>query len=212
MINIKTFTFNSFQVNTYLLFDETNSAIIIDPACNGDNEFNMLSGFISENNLKLEKIINTHGHIDHIVGVKKVSDEFEVPFFIHKDDNFLLEMAPQMGALFGFDVDDVKKPDGFINEGEKITFGSSALIPIHVPGHSPGSIVYYCEENAFAIVGDVLFAGSIGRTDLPGGNYELLISGISSKLMSLPPDTKVYSGHGTETSIKQEHDTNPFLA
>lgn len=211
MINIKTFTFNSFQVNTYLLFDESKEGVIIDPACDSEQEFDTLIEFITENDIKLTKIINTHGHIDHIAGVERVADYYRIPFEIHNDDIFLLETAPQSAAIFGFDIESVRKPDVLIKEGTPIKFGNSSLNTIHVPGHSPGSIVFHSEEDKFAIVGDVLFAGSIGRTDLPGGNYETLISGIKNKLITLPPETKVYSGHGPSSTIKQEHDTNPFL-
>ncbi len=211
MTNIKTFTFNSFQVNTYLLFDESKEAIIIDPACDSDLEFDDLKGFITENNLSLKRIVNTHGHIDHIAGVERVAEYFKVPFEIHKDDVFLLETAPQSAMIFGFDVETVRKPDSNIEEGTQINFGNSELKTLHVPGHSPGSIVFYSEESKFAIVGDVLFAGSIGRTDLPGGDYDTLISGIKNKLLTLPGETKVYSGHGPSSTIQQEHDTNPFF-
>lgn len=211
MISIKIFTFNSFQVNTYLLYDQSKEAVLIDPACDSEEEFTLLKSFIEENELSLQRIINTHGHIDHIAGVQRVVDYFNVPFEIHPDDVSLLKVAPQSAQIFGFELEAAKMPDGSIEEGKSIEFGNSSLKTLHVPGHSPGSIVFYSEENKFAIVGDVLFSGSIGRTDLPGGDYDTLISGIKSKLLTLPGDTKVFSGHGPSSTIQQEHDTNPFL-
>lgn len=211
MISVHTFIFNTFQVNTYLLYDDTGEAIIIDPACDSAEEFNQLKNYIEEHQLSLQRIINTHGHIDHIAGVQRVVDYFNVPFEIHPDDVFLLKVAPQSAQVFGFELETAKMPDGKIEEGKAVTFGNSTLKTLHVPGHSPGSIVFYCKESKFAVVGDVLFSGSIGRTDLPGGDYETLISCIKTKLLTLPRDTKVFSGHGPSTTIQQEHDTNPFL-
>lgn len=213
MTKVKIFTFNNFQVNTYLLYDDSKEAIIIDPACDSDEEFNALSDYIAENELKLKAVVNTHGHIDHIVGIDKVTSHYKVPFSINKEDEFLLDAdtARQSAMLFGFSLETPPVPDTFINNEDKIEFGNSVLKAIHVPGHSPGSIVFYCEESKFVVVGDVLFSGSIGRTDLPGGSYETLISGIKTRLMNLPGDVKVYCGHGPFTTIQQEHDTNPFL-
>jgi len=211
MITVKTFTFNSFQVNTYLLYDETGEALIIDPACESSTELEQLYTFISENNLKPVAITNTHGHIDHIVGVNDVKNTYNIPFKLHTDDNPLLENALYSAQIFGFNLETVPIIDEPLDSNSEIKFGNSTLKMFHVPGHAPGSICFYSEDDKFVIVGDVLFSGSIGRTDLPGGDYDLLISGIREKLFTLPGDTAVYSGHGPSTSIQQEHDTNPFL-
>lgn len=211
MISLKTFTFNSFQVNTYVLHDETNDSIIIDPACESAHEIEQLIQYIKDNNLNPRAIINTHGHIDHIVGINDIKNTFSIPFKIHLEEKLLLENALYSAQLFGFSLETIPIVDEFIEEGAIITFGNSSIKALHIPGHSPGSLVYYSEDNKFVIVGDVLFNGSIGRTDLPGGDYDSLISGIKGKLLSLPSDTVVYSGHGPSTTIGQEHDTNPFL-
>ncbi len=211
MITIKPFIFNSFQVNTYLLYDETNESIIIDPACSSEMEQQVLLDFIQKNNLSPRFIANTHGHIDHVIGVQAIADFFKIPFYIHKEDDFLLQRALESAIMFGFNLGQNPTADKFISESAPLTFGHSTIKLFHVPGHSPGSLVFYSENDGFIIAGDVLFNGSIGRTDLPGGNYETLISGIKEKLLVLPRETIVYSGHGNSTTIGHEHDTNPFL-
>lgn len=211
MITTKTFVFNNLSVNTYVLHDQTNRAVIIDPACSNSDEHRILYQYIDNNKLSPEKIINTHGHIDHIVGVEKVKKNYNIPFLIHADDNYLLLKAKEMGFIFGFQVEAIPAASSFLNEGDIIEFGNSSLKVMHIPGHSPGSIVFYSESDNFVIVGDVLFRGSIGRTDLPLGDYDTLIKGIKDKLLTLPQGTVVYSGHGPTTTIKAEHDTNPFL-
>jgi hydroxyacylglutathione hydrolase len=211
MITVKTFIFNNFGVNTYVLYDETKQAIIIDPACNDTEEYESLFKFISENQLTPVKIVNTHGHIDHIVGVDKVMKYFNIPFLLHSNDKFLLGSAKETGMIFGFQLDEIPVPTKFISEGDKVEFGNSHLNILHVPGHSPGSIIIYSPNDNFIIAGDVLFSGSIGRSDLPGGDHETLLSGIKTKLLTLPGHTVVYCGHGPTTTIKIEHDTNPFL-
>lgn len=211
MITVKIFTFNSFQVNTYLLYDESGEAIIMDPACGSKNEVDELTTYVQENNLQVKAIINTHGHIDHIIGVNDIRNIYSIPFKINSGDNMLLENALYSAQIFGFNLETIPSVDEYIDESTVVKFGTSVLKPYHIPGHSPGSLVFYSEEDKFVIVGDVLFNGSIGRTDLPGGDYDSLISGIKEKLLTLPGDTKVYSGHGPATTIQAEYDTNPFL-
>ncbi|HBH49831.1 MAG TPA: MBL fold hydrolase [Bacteroidales bacterium] len=211
MITIKTFVFNSFQVNSFVLHDETKEAIIIDPACENSQEYDELIDYIAENKLVPIAVVNTHAHIDHILGVETIKNKFKIPFKLHKEDEFLVENAPQSAMMFGFEFASIPLIEEYIDEGTVIKFGHSELIPYHVPGHSPGSLVFFGAKDKFIIAGDVLFKGSIGRTDLPGGDYETLITGIKSKLLTLPSDTSVYPGHGPATSIGQEHDTNPFL-
>jgi glyoxylase-like metal-dependent hydrolase (beta-lactamase superfamily II) len=211
MISIKTFVFNNLGVNTYILHDETLEAVIVDPACSNSGEFNRLFDYIHTNKLRPKAVINTHGHIDHIVGIIQTVGHFEIPFLIHSEDIYLLNAAKDMGIIFGFEVVEIPVPTKLINEGDKIEFGNSNLEVIHVPGHSPGSVVFYSKSDGFIIAGDVLFSGSIGRTDLPRGDYDTLITGIKNKLLTLPLSTVVYCGHGPTTTIKIEHDTNPFL-
>lgn len=211
MTKIKTFVFNSFQENTFLLYDETNECIIIDAGCNEEHEFEAIDKFIEENNLILRSIVNTHCHIDHIMGNAYLVNKYKVPSVAHKDDMPLLERSNDMALAFGFKVEEPPVPNQFVNEGEKVTFGNTELEVRHVPGHSPGSIALYCEKDKFVIVGDVLFSGSIGRTDLPGGDYDTLIASINDKLFTLPTDTEVYPGHGEKTTVAHEKSTNPFF-
>ncbi|HBS86476.1 MAG: MBL fold hydrolase [Bacteroidetes bacterium GWF2_38_335] len=211
MVTVKKFIFNDFQENTYVLYDETGECVIIDCGCYYDDEQSKLKNFIADNKLKPVKILTTHGHIDHIPGNRFVKETYKIPIAMHQADQFLVDSVKAYGATFGFDVDEQPKADELINDGDTIRFGNSELIAFHVPGHSPGSIVFYNKQKQFIIAGDVLFYGSIGRTDLPGGSYETLISGIKSKLLVLPDEVLVYCGHGPETTIGAEKRGNPFL-
>jgi glyoxylase-like metal-dependent hydrolase (beta-lactamase superfamily II) len=211
MINIKTFVFNAFQENTFLLFDETKECVIIDAGCNDENEYNQVDEFIKENNLVLKSIINTHCHIDHILGNAYLINKYKVQSIAHKEDLPLIERSKDMAAAFGFDVQEPPIPNQFVNDGDEIKFGNNVFIVKHVPGHSPGSIALYNEAEKFVIVGDVLFAGGIGRTDLPGGDYDTLITSIKEKLFTLNSDVVAYPGHGESTTIGQEMDSNPFF-
>ncbi len=211
MVKIKPFVFNSFQVNTFVLSDETQDAIIIDPACSSDSEKKEIINFIEEQKLSVKYIANTHAHIDHILGVPDLKEHFNVPFYLHSDDQLLLDNAQNSALIFGFDFNTTLAIDCKLDDMQTLEFGNSKLNLLHVPGHSPGSIVFHSNTDNFAIVGDVLFNGSIGRTDLPGGNHGQLIHGIKSKLLTLPSETLVLSGHGPQTTIGNEHDTNPFL-
>ena len=212
MISIKKFTFNPLQENTYILYDETGDCIIVDAGCYFGYEKEELTCFISENNLRPVKLVNTHCHFDHILGITFCRTKYRVPFFAHKDDEFLIERAVAQGDVFDVPVEPVDLPDEWISEGERISFGNSSMEILHVPGHAPGSLVFYDPAQGFILAGDVLFQGSIGRTDLPRGNYEQLISHIKNKLLILPDETIVYCGHGPETTIGEEKATNPFLS
>lgn len=211
MSKIKIFVFNPFQENTFLVYDETKECVIIDAGCNEEKEFNEIDKFIEENKLKLKYIINTHCHIDHIMGNAYLVNKYNVESIAHKEDMPLLERSNDMALAFGFNVQEPPVPNKFVAENEKIEFGNTCFKVIHVPGHSPGSIVLYNEQEKYMIVGDVLFDGGIGRTDLPGGNYETLISGITNKLFTLDGNIVVYPGHGQSTTIKKEKESNPFF-
>lgn len=212
MLQMKIFVFNPFQENTYILYDETKEAIIIDPGCYSQTEEDKLSAFIEDNNLTPVKLLNTHGHIDHILGNKFVKEKYDLQLEAHQGDEFLMEDAKNYGAPFGIIMqDDPPIIDKYLNEGDKIEFGNSSLDILHVPGHSPGSIVFYNEEQKILIGGDVLFNDSIGRTDLPGGDYDVLSKGIITKLFTLDENIEVYPGHGMSTSIAKEKEHNPFL-
>ena len=211
MIKIEKFTVNPVRENTYILSDESGECILIDPGYSSDEEYDEVRGYISANKLKPVKIVNTHCHFDHIMGVEFIRHEYQIPFYAHRDDAFLVDGAASQAKMFGMTMDPVQPIDHFLNENEPVCFGQSQLNVIHIPGHAPGHVVLYSEAERFVIVGDVLFYGSIGRTDLPGGDYNTLISGIKTKLFKLPDDTKVYCGHGPETSLGVEKTTNPFL-
>jgi len=210
MISIQNFVFNPFEVNTYVLFDETKECIIIDAGCYTDNEKNELRDFIDQNNLKPITQYSTHGHVDHLAGNAYISSLFNIKTGAHKLDKVLFDNVVEHGIMLGFEIEQPSM-DVLLEDNEDISFGNSSLRIRHIPGHSPGSIVFYSENQKFVIVGDVLFSGSIGRTDLPGGNYQTLISGIKEKLLALDDDIIVYSGHGPETTIGTERVSNPFL-
>ncbi len=211
MTKIKIFVFNPFQENTFLLYDESNECIIIDAGCNEEHEFKQIDSFITENNLTLKLIINTHCHIDHIMGNAYLVDKYKVPSIAHKEDMPLLERSNDMAMAFGFNIQEPPIPNKFVNEDDEIKFGNTTLEVKHVPGHSPGSIALYNEKEQFVIVGDVLFNGGIGRTDLPGGDYNTLIASINDKLFTLNSDVVVYSGHGESSTIGHEKSTNPYF-
>ena len=211
MLQIKVLTFNPVQENTYLLFNEQNECIIIDPGCYYDNEKEALTVAIDKNNLRPVMLLNTHCHLDHVFGNKFISEKYKLALHLHNAEEQMLKMAPASGLMFNLPFDNYAGEFIFLNEGDTITLGTDRLEVIHAPGHSPGSICFYCKEQKFIIGGDVLFYNSIGRTDLPSGNHEDLIRSIKQKLFKLPPDVKVYSGHGIETSIGYEKENNPFL-
>jgi len=211
MITIKRFVFNPFQENTYLLYNETKEAVLIDAGCYAQAERDKLSNFLKDNNLTLKRLLNTHSHIDHILGNQFIVDNYSLDLESHKEDEFLIERAKDQAAAFGITIESTILPKKYLNEGDQIKFGNSVLDIIHAPGHSPGSIVFYNKEEKFMIVGDVLFNQSIGRTDLPGGNYDTLINSIKTKLFPLGDDMEVYCGHGANTTIGQERISNPFL-
>ncbi|OQY05945.1 MAG: hypothetical protein B6I20_00065 [Bacteroidetes bacterium 4572_117] len=211
-MKIKTFVFNPFQENTYLLYDETGEAVIIDPGCYAKSEEESLLSFIKENNIKLKHLLNTHSHIDHILGNQFVAKQFKLSLQSHKADVPLIERAKDQGAVFGIKTDKPPMPGKYLDEGMQIQFGNSVLDIIHAPGHSPGSLVFYNTKEKFMVVGDVLFNEGIGRTDLPGGNYDVLIDSIKNKLFPLGDDMEVYSGHGSTTTIGHERISNPFLS
>ena len=208
---LKVFTFNAFSENTYVLSDETREAVIIDPGCNDDNENKKLTDYIAQNRLKVVRLLNTHCHLDHVMGNPLVVEKYGVGLEIHKLDLPVLQNAVAAGKRWGVPIPEQPIPKRFIEDAEEITFGNTKLKVILAPGHSPGSICFYNVEEKYLIGGDVLFFGSIGRTDLPGGNHAQLLESIETRLMVLPDDVKVYSGHGPVTTIGRERAGNPFL-
>lgn len=212
MIKIQSFTFNGFKENTYVLFDESKKCIIIDPGCYEQNEKLELERFIVDNELEPVKLINTHCHIDHVLGNRFVAEKWSLDLEMHELDLPTLHSVKDYCQLYGFhNYEEIPEPSTFLKEGDKIHFGNSSLDVLFTPGHAPGHIVLHSKEQHFVIGGDVLFQMSIGRTDLPGGDYDTLINSIKDKLLPLDEQTKVYSGHGPSTTIGYEKTNNPFL-
>ena len=210
-MNIKKFTFNPVEVNAILLWDDTLECVIIDPACFYPHEERQLKLFIESNHLNPVRLLNTHGHFDHLMGNRFVENTWGLKSEIHKEDNYLVEQAANQSLMFGMQMSKPPLPGSFFEDGEILSFGNSTLKVIYVPGHSPGGVAFYSEADKLLIAGDILFCGSVGRTDLPRGNHEQLITGINEKLMILDPEVKVYCGHGPETTIGSEKKSNPFL-
>lgn len=211
-MEVKRFVCNPFQELTYLLYDETKEAVIIDCGCSDAKEQQRLIDFIERKELKLVKILNTHLHIDHIAGNSFLKEHFGLSPMAHDGDVPLYEKTPEQAAMFGFPLDKMPPKLGTIlNEGDIVTFGNEKLHVLHVPGHSPGSICFYNKEEGIMIVGDVLFQGSIGRTDLWGGDGETLINGIKSKILSLNDEIVIAPGHGNLTTIGSERKRNPYF-
>ena len=211
MFQIKVLTFNAVQENTYVLYNEYNECIIIDPGCYSDEEKETLKSFIDKNGLQPKMLLNTHCHLDHVFGNKFIAETYGLTLHIHKNEEAVLQMAPASGLMFNFPFDNYQGKLIFLKEGDVVSLGEDSLKVIEAPGHSPGSICFYCEKQKFIIGGDVLFYQSIGRTDLPGGSHEDLIRNIKEKLFKLPGDVKVYPGHGRETTIGDEIKYNPFV-
>lgn len=211
MIKIDFFTFNPFQENTYILSDDSGECVIIDPGCYDSFEKDELDSFIKNQKLKPVRLLNTHCHIDHVLGNKFVADNYKLQVELNFLEIPLLRAVVDYAPQYGIFCEPSPEPFALINEGDVIKFGNSNLEILFTPGHSPGSICFYNEKEKILIGGDVLFQMSIGRTDLPGGDYETLIKSIREKLFILPDDIKVYPGHGPETNIGFEKRNNPFL-
>jgi glyoxylase-like metal-dependent hydrolase (beta-lactamase superfamily II) len=212
MFSIQTFGFNPFQENTYVLFDETNEAVIIDAGCYEREEEKELSDFIAHKNLIVKALLNTHSHIDHILGSYYVKDKYKVPMFIHRLDETTLRMGKMSAQMYGLARYTDVTPDDFLNEDEPVNFGNQTFDVLFLPGHAPGHVGFYHPEQKVLIGGDVLFNRSIGRTDLPGGDYDTLIESIHKKIFTLPDDVVVYPGHGPTTTVGEEKVENPFCA
>jgi len=208
----KTFIFSPFQENTYVLYDETGECIVIDPGNFSSEENNKLNAFFKDNNLKLVAVITTHNHLDHIFGLKYLVDTYKVDFVCHENEIPWIDNFKATCNGYGLDIDyNPPKPTKLIENGEVFKFGNTELEVILVPGHSAGGLAFYNKKTGVLFCGDILFQGSIGRTDLPGGNYDQLISGIKEKLLILPDETNIFSGHGPNTTIADEKISNPYL-
>ncbi len=211
MIKVQRFTFNPFQENTYVLWNNENEAAIIDPGCYFPQEEEALQNFISEAGLTPVMLLNTHCHLDHVFGNRWVYKTFGLELRLHRLEEKVLQYAPEAGKMYGVNFSNYEGPLHFLEEGETVLLGSEQLDVILAPGHSPGSICFHHKNQPILIAGDVLFYESIGRTDLPGGNHEQLISSIKMKLFNLPGQTVVHCGHGPSTTIGHEKENNPFL-
>jgi len=203
--------FSPILVNTYVLADKSGECAIIDCGCYDQDEFDELNDLILEKNLKPVLLLNTHCHLDHIFGNRFMLEKYNLGSFCHKDEDANWKSSPKHAKMFGLEMETPPEPSAYLTDGQKISFGQTELVAIHVPGHAPGSLAFYSEKDKVVFTGDVLFCGSIGRTDLPGGNYETIINSIKNKLFTLPADTVVYSGHGDRTSIGEEIETNPYF-
>lgn len=211
MIRIKSFVCNPYQENTYVLYDDTGAAAIVDPGMYGPQEENQLRDFIRVEGLRPELLLNTHCHIDHVLGNRYVYDTYGLfPQFHEGELPLLIEVqnyAPQMGIRY----DPSPIAETFLPAAGSVTFGQQELALIFAPGHSPAHLCFYSKADGFLIGGDVLFRNSIGRTDLPGGNHQQLLDSIAHRVYVLPDDTVVYPGHGPDTTIGHEKKTNPFI-
>lgn len=211
MLQVESFTFNAFQENTYLIVNEKKECWIVDPGMYDNSETNYFFRHIETHQLRPLAIINTHTHLDHIFGVQACKKQYDIPFLIHEKDLPVLQGAKGSAMLFGFEFNDIPQPDAFLKENNTFLLGDDTIHIRLTPGHSPGSVVFYSADYEWVIGGDVIFNGSIGRTDLPGGNYSTLIESIKTQVFTMPEVTRIFPGHGPVTTIRNEKKSNPFL-
>jgi hydroxyacylglutathione hydrolase len=210
-MNIFKFVFSPIQVNTYILADDSGDCAIIDCGCYNTTETKKLAGLIKDKNLNPVLLLNTHCHLDHIFGNGFILEKYGLKSLSNESDEMNRKSAVQHSMLFGLTMNEPPEPESFIIDNQLIKFGTTELVALHVPGHTSGSMAFYSEQNGCVFTGDALFSGSIGRTDLQGGDYDTLIKSIKEKLFVLPPSTVVYSGHGNETTIYREMKSNPYF-
>ena len=211
MFTIKSFQFSPIVENTYLLYNEFNDCVIIDPGCYYDAEKVVLVSFIEDKKLKPTMLLNTHCHLDHVFGNKFIAEKYNLTLQMHKNEEPVLAFAVTSGLMYNLPFDNYEGDFIFLNDGDTIQLGKDELKVLLTSGHSPGSISFYCAKQNFVIAGDVLFKNSVGRSDLPGGNHEQLIKGIKEKLLTLPNNTIVYNGHGEATMVGIERVENAYL-
>jgi len=212
MLTIESLVFNAFQVNTYLVNNEQGDCLVVDPAFYSPEEIKAFDRYISSKGLNIIGQLNTHCHVDHVLGVRYMETAYDCPLRAHPEESGLLKSVPLMGEVYGLKVEALPGIQNPIADDELIEIGRDSLKSILVPGHSPGSLSFYSHTGGFVITGDALFEGSIGRTDLPGGDFDTLINSIQTRLLTLPPETVVYPGHGDSSSIGNEALNNPFLS
>ena len=211
MLTVKRFIFNAFQVNCYLLYDETQECVIIDAASYSEKEHFKISNFIENQQLKPVSLLTTHGHLDHIFGNGFLFSKYNLKPLIHEADAFFLDILVEYAHNFGLRAEASPEAERLLEDNDELKFGNSVLKVIHVPGHSPGGVAFYNEAQQLLFSGDILFRDSVGRTDLPGGNHAQLMTGIKHKLLVLPDETTVYPGHNDETTIGYEKAENMYL-
>jgi glyoxylase-like metal-dependent hydrolase (beta-lactamase superfamily II) len=203
--------FSPIEVNTYILASESGECAVIDCGCYTESEFLELAGFLEKKKLHPVLLLNTHCHLDHLFGNRLFMQKYGIGTYCHEGENQNLRDSVLHAGYFGLSMEPPPRPGRFIADGEYIDFAGTTLQVLHVPGHSPGSLAFFSKTDGVVFTGDALFAGSIGRSDLPGGNHETLIRSIRMKLFELPPETIVYPGHGEASTIKKEINTNPFF-
>jgi len=211
MIQIKALPFNPFQTNTYILWDESLEAIVIDPSFSTEKEYQYFNDILKSKNLKLQAIYNTHCHFDHCFGAAFLKNDLNMSYAAHQDGIQFTKNAALQASVYGLNISHIEEPSTFIDQGDRIRFGSSELSILNTPGHADGSLCFVSQKEKFVITGDVLFRESIGRTDLPTGDLDLLLASIHNKLFKLAGDFIVYPGHGPQSSIAHEQANNPFL-
>ena len=211
MLHVKSFTFNPVEENTYVLYNDQKQCCIIDPGCYFPEERDRLKTDIEKTGLQPILLLNTHCHLDHVFGNKFVHETWGLPLHLHEKEKPMLDFAPESGRMWQLPFDNYAGPLVYLKEGALISIGSETLEVRFTPGHSPGSISFYHEAGRFIIGGDVLFNGSVGRTDLPGSDFDTLVNSIQTQFFTLPDETLVYSGHGPVTSIGFEKMNNPFV-
>ncbi|MGZ3845344.1 MAG: MBL fold metallo-hydrolase [Flavisolibacter sp.] len=211
MLTVQPFTFNPVQENTYVVYNEKGHCCIIDPGCYFASEEQQLKDFIEQNSLKPIYLLNTHCHLDHIFGNKFIYKTYGLTLWLNKSEKQVLDYGPASGQLWQMPFDNYDAELNLIEEGDVIRLDDDELTVLFTPGHSPGHVSFYCKNDKFVISGDVLFEGSVGRTDLPGGDFTILKESILTKLYTLPAETIVYPGHGDTTTIGDEMKTNPFV-
>jgi glyoxylase-like metal-dependent hydrolase (beta-lactamase superfamily II) len=211
MLHIKSFTFNPFEENTYLIHDDLGTAALIDPGCHTAVENRELEDYVASKSLKIVNLLNTHCHIDHVLGNAWAKKRFGISLWIHPKEVPVLKSVEVYAPNYGFQGFESSEADHFLEEGQEFVVGEEKLKVLFVPGHAPGHVVFYHKSSGQCIAGDTLFRGSIGRTDLPGGNHDQLLEKIKSQLFTLPPETIIFPGHGPETNIGFEKVYNPFV-